>query len=43
VDAIVMGIGLELMLGEFQIAAAAQYVVKHAPCQVILVREQVRE
>jgi len=43
VDAIVMGIGLELMLGEFQIAAAAQYVVKHAPCQVILYREPVRE
>lgn len=43
VDAIVMGIGLELMLGEFQMAGAAQYVVKHAPCQVILYREPVRE
>jgi nucleotide-binding universal stress UspA family protein len=43
VDAIVMGIGLELMLGEFQMAAAAQYVAKHAPCQVILYREPVRE
>jgi len=43
VDAIVMGIQLERMLGEFQMGAAAQYVVKHAPCQVILFREPVRE
>jgi len=43
VDAIVMGIGLERTLGEFQMASAAQYVVKHAPCQVILFREPVRE
>jgi len=43
VDAIVMGIQLERALGEFQMGAAAQYVVKHAPCQVILFREPVRE
>ena len=43
VDAIVMGIGLERTLGEYQVDAAAQYVVKHAPCQVILFREPVRE
>lgn len=43
VDAIVMGIGLERTLGEFQVSAAAQYVVKHAPCQVILFREPMRE
>ncbi len=43
VDAIVMGISLERTLGEFQMASAAQYVVKHAPCQVILFREPVRE
>jgi nucleotide-binding universal stress UspA family protein len=41
VDAIVMGVGLELMLGEFQMGMAAQYVVRNAPCQVLLFRESV--
>ena len=43
VDAIIMGIGYERTLGEFQVGPAAQYVVKYAPCQVILFREPVRE
>ncbi len=43
VDAIVMGIGYERTLGEFQIGTAPQYVLTHAPCQVILFREPVRE
>ena len=43
VDAIVMGIGYERALGEFQIGSAPEYVLTHAPCQVIVYREPVRE
>src|SRR5436309_12993113 len=38
VDAIVMGIGYERTLREFQIGTAPQYVLPHAPCQVSLFR-----
>jgi nucleotide-binding universal stress UspA family protein len=43
VDAIVMGVGFERTLGEFHVGTAAQYVLTHAPCQVLLYREPVRE
>ena len=38
VDGIVLGVGYKRPLGEFQMDSAAQYVIKNAPCEVILVR-----
>jgi len=43
VSAIMMGVGYMRPLGEFMLDETAQYVVKNAPCQVILVRSAVRE
>ena len=43
VSAVVMGAGYERPLGDFQLGSVAQYVVKNAPCQVILLRSAVRE
>ena len=43
VDAIVMGVSYKRTLGEFQLGPTAQYVVKNAPCQVILCRSAVQE
>ncbi len=42
VDGIVLGMGYERPLGEFQMGATAQYVLKNAPCQVLIVRSGVR-
>ena len=38
VDVIVMGIAYRSKLGDFYIGAVASYVLKHAPCQVWLIR-----
>ena len=38
VDAVLLGIDYKRPLGEFQMDSAAQYVIKNAPCEVILVR-----
>ncbi len=43
VNAIVMGVDHALAVGEHRLGEVAQYVVNHAPCQVILCREAVRE
>jgi len=43
VSAIVMGVKYERALGEFRLGGTAEHVVNHAPCQVILCREPVRE
>lgn len=43
VSAIVMGVTYARPLGEFQLDENALYVIKHAPCQVILYRAPVRE
>ena len=42
VNAIVMGVGHALTVGEHRLGAMAQYIVSHAPCQVILCREAVK-
>ncbi len=38
VDGIVLGMGYKRPLGEFQMGRTAQYVLKNAPCQVVLYR-----
>src|SRR3972149_4967065 len=38
VDAIVLGIEYKKPLGEFQLDHTAQYILKHAPCEVWLYR-----
>jgi nucleotide-binding universal stress UspA family protein len=38
VSAIVMGVSYNQDLGEYELEEAAQYVLKNAPCQVIVVR-----
>jgi nucleotide-binding universal stress UspA family protein len=38
VTAVVMGVGYEMPLGEFELGVTAHYVQDHAPCQVILLR-----
>lgn len=43
VSAIVLGVGYERPLGEFELGGTARYVVEHAPCQVILLRAAVQE
>lgn len=43
VSAIILGIGYEKPLGEFELGGTARYVVEHAPCQVILLRAAVQE
>ena len=44
VSAIILGINYERPLGEeFQLSNTAEYVVRNAPCQVILCRSSVRE
>ena len=43
VSAIVMGVDYDTSLGEFALGHISQYVIKHAPCQVILLRAAVRE
>jgi nucleotide-binding universal stress UspA family protein len=42
VSAIIMGVDYEMPLGEFELGAKARYVIDHAPCQVIIVREAAR-
>lgn len=39
VSAIAIGAGYQMPLGEFELSETARYVVDHAPCQVIVVRE----
>ena len=41
VDAIVMGIGYKRIMGNFQVGRTADYVLKHADCQVWVVRQAV--
>jgi nucleotide-binding universal stress UspA family protein len=42
VDGIIMGMSYKRPLGEFQMGRTAQYVIKNAPCQVIISRAAVR-
>ena len=42
VDGIVLGISYKHPLGEPQMGRTAQYILRNAPCQVILCRAQVR-
>ena len=42
VDAIILGMSYKRPLGEFQMGRTAQYVIKNAPCQVIVSRAAVR-
>ena len=43
VSAIVLGVGYENPLGEFEMGHTAQYVIQHAPCQVVLLRAAAQE
>ena len=40
VDLIVMGVGYKMHFGEFDLGKAIPYVLKEAPCRVLLYREQ---
>ena len=42
VDGIVLGMGYKRPLGEFQMDPRAQYIIKNAPCQVIVSRAAVQ-
>ncbi len=42
VDAIILGMSYKRPLGEFQMGHIAQYVIKNAPCQVIVSRAAVK-
>ena len=42
VDGIILGMSYKRPLGEFQMGRTAQYVLKNAPCQVIVSRGPVR-
>ena len=42
VDGIIMGMSYKRPLGEFQMGRTAQYVIKNAPCRVIVSRAAVR-
>ncbi len=43
VSAIAIGVDYQMPLGELELSATARYVMDHAPCQVIVVREAARE
>ncbi|MDO8614401.1 MAG: universal stress protein [Dehalococcoidia bacterium] len=43
VSAVVMGVDYETPLGEFDLGNTALYVIKHAPCQLVLLRAAARE
>ncbi len=43
VSAIVMGVGYDRPLGEFEMGQTARYVIDHATCQVILLRAAFQE
>ncbi len=43
VDAIVLGIGYKRLVGDFQVGRTADFVLKHAPCQVWVVRQAVAQ
>ncbi len=38
-DVAIIGVPYDRRLGEFQLGEAAEYILRHAPCQVWLVRE----
>jgi nucleotide-binding universal stress UspA family protein len=42
-DGIILGMSYKRPLGEFQMGRTAQYILKNAPCQVIVSRAPVRE
>lgn len=39
VDAILLGVGYDRLIGDFHLGATATYVLKHAPCQVWILRQ----
>ena len=41
VDLIIMGVGYKMHFGEFDLGKAIPYVLKEAPCQVLLFRERI--
>ena len=42
VDGVVLGMGYKQPLGEFQMGRTAQYVLKNAPCEVLIARSPLR-
>jgi nucleotide-binding universal stress UspA family protein len=42
VDAIILGVDYTMPLGEFELDENAEYVVRHAPCRVILWRSAIQ-
>lgn len=43
VDLIIIGIGYKKRFGEFSLGSIAPYILKNAPCQVLVYREPVHE
>jgi nucleotide-binding universal stress UspA family protein len=43
VSAIILGVGYERPLGEFELGRTATYVLQHAPCQVVMLRAEAQE
>jgi len=43
VSAIILGVGYERPLGDFEMGHTASYVLQHAPCQVVMLRGAVQE
>jgi nucleotide-binding universal stress UspA family protein len=43
VSAIILGVGFEKPLGEFEMDDNATYVMQHAPCKVIMLRAEAHE
>lgn len=43
VDGIIVGIPFKRPFGEFQLGKTTQYLLKHAPCEVWVIRQSARE
>jgi nucleotide-binding universal stress UspA family protein len=43
VSAIILGVGFEKPLGEFEMGQTATYVMQHAPCKVVMLRAEANE
>lgn len=42
-SAIILGVGFEKPLGEFEMGRTATYVMQHAPCKVVMLRAEAQE
>jgi nucleotide-binding universal stress UspA family protein len=38
-DSVIMGVGYKRVIGEFDVGRTAEFVLKHAPCEVWIVRQ----